>query len=134
MEGWGRHSRLGNGRSKGRQAGQEEAAGCVQGMERHWVWKTQAAVTTVGLGTVPLCRTGTHKLILFERSLLKRILFIYHFWLHWVCIARLRLSLVKVNGEGCVGFSSRWFLLLQSMGSGGSRAPEHRLGRCGAWP
>ena len=62
MEGWGRHSRLGNGRSKGRQAGQEEAAGCMQA----WVWKTQAAVTTVGLGTVPLCHTGTHILIFFE--------------------------------------------------------------------
>ena len=93
MEGWGRHSRLGNGRSKGRQAGQEEAAGCMQA----WVWKTQAAVTTVGLGTVPLCHTGTHILIFFERSLLKRILFIYHFWLHWVFIARCRLSLVEVN-------------------------------------
>lgn len=55
-------------RQAGRQAGQEAAAGCMQGMERHWVWKTQAAVTAVGLGTVPLRRTGIH-ILSFLRGL-----------------------------------------------------------------
>ena len=47
-------------------------------------------------------------------------LFIY-FWLHWVFVTVRRLSLVVVSGGysllRCMGFSLRWLLLLQSMGS-----------------
>ena len=47
-------------------------------------------------------------------------LFIY-FWLHWVFIAAHGLSLVAVSGGYSLlqhaGFSLRWLLLLQSMGS-----------------
>ena len=70
-------------------------------------------------------------------------LFIY-FWLHWVFVAASGLSLVAVSGGysslWCAGFSLRWLLLLQSMGSRcvgfsscGSRALEHRLSSCGTW-
>ena len=69
-------------------------------------------------------------------------LFIY-FWLHWVFVTVRRLSLVVVSGGysllRCMGFSLRWLLLLQSMGSRcagfsscGTRALEHRLSSCGA--
>ena len=47
-------------------------------------------------------------------------LFIY-FWLHWVFVAALRLSLVAVSGGysslRCAGFSLWWLLLLWSTGS-----------------
>ena len=47
-------------------------------------------------------------------------LFIY-FWLRWVFVAARGLSLVAASGGYssllCVGFSLRWLLLLQSMGS-----------------
>ena len=70
-------------------------------------------------------------------------LFIY-FWLHWVFIAARGLSLVVVSGGysllRCVGFSLRWLLLLQSMGSRhagfsscGEWALECRLSSCGVW-
>ena len=46
--------------------------------------------------------------------------FIY-FWLCWVSVAARRLSLVEASGVysslQCTGFSLRWLLLLQSMGS-----------------
>ena len=46
--------------------------------------------------------------------------FIY-FWLHWVFVAALRLSLVAVSwgysSLRCTGFSLRWLLLLRSTGS-----------------
>ena len=71
------------------------------------------------------------------------ILFIY-FWLHWVFIAERGLSLVVASGGYSllrrVGFSLRWLLLLQSVGSRctgfsscGSRALERSLSSCGAW-
>ena len=70
------------------------------------------------------------------------ILFIF-FWLHWVFVAACRLSLVSASrgycSLRCVGFSSRWLLLLPSLGSRcagfsscGSWTVEHRLSRCGA--
>ena len=70
------------------------------------------------------------------------ILFIY-FWLCWVFVAACRLSLVAASGGysslRCVGFSLRWLLLLQNMGSRcvgfsscGTRALEHRLSSSGA--
>ena len=47
--------------------------------------------------------------------------YIYIFWLHWVFIAVRGLSLVAESGGSsslwCTGFSLRWILLLQSMGS-----------------
>ena len=69
--------------------------------------------------------------------------FIY-FWLRWVFVAVLGLSLVAASGAysslWCAGLSLRWLLLLQSTGykwagfsSCGSRALEHRLSSCGAW-
>ena len=49
------------------------------------------------------------------------MLYLFFFWLHWVLVAARRLSLVAVSRGysllRCVGFSLRWFLLLQSMGS-----------------
>ena len=110
-------------RQAGRQEGQEAAAGCMQGMARHWVWKTAAAVTAVGLGTVPLRRTGIHTLIFFERFFLNKILFIYYFWLPWVFIARCRLSLAEVNGGWWGSYSS--FNVWASHRSG--------VSCCGAW-
>ena len=70
------------------------------------------------------------------------ILFIY-FWLRWVFVAAHWLSLVAASGGysslRCTGFSLRWLLLLQSMGSRhtgfsscGMRALELRLSSCGA--
>ena len=65
-------------------------------------------------------------------------LFIY-FWLHWVFVAALELSLVDASGVysslRCVDFSLRWLLLLRGTGfsSCGSRALERRLSSCGAW-
>ena len=48
-------------------------------------------------------------------------LFIYLFWLRWVFVIVQRLSLVVASGGysslQCAGFSLRWLLLLQSMGS-----------------
>ena len=68
--------------------------------------------------------------------------FIY-FWLRWVFIAALRLSLVAVSwgysSLRCVGFSLWWLLLLRSIGSRpagfsscGSRVLERRPSSCGA--
>ena len=69
----------------------------------------------------------------------------------WVLVAGRGLSLVAASGGysllRCVGFSLRWLLLLQSLGSRhaasevvarglsscGSRALERRLSSCGAW-
>ena len=70
-----------------------------------------------------------------------KYLFIY-FWLCWVFVPALRLSLVAVSGGysslRCMGFSLQWPLLLQSTGSRcagfsscGSRAVEHQLSSCG---
>ena len=43
------------------------------------------------------------------------------FWLHWVCVAVCRLSLVAARGGyswlWCMGFSLPWLLLLQSSGT-----------------
>ena len=76
------------------------------------------------------------------------ILFIY-FWLRWVFVAARGLSLAAASrgysSLWCAGFSLRWLLLLQSMGSRhagfssvtrrlsicGSRALECRLSSCG---
>ena len=48
-------------------------------------------------------------------------IFIYYFWLCCVFVAVRRLSLVVASGGysslWCLGFSLRWLLLLQSMGS-----------------
>ena len=71
------------------------------------------------------------------------LLFLFLFWLHWVFVAVRGLSLVAVSGGysslRCAGFSLRWLLLLQSMGSRhagfsscGSQALECRLSSCGA--
>ena len=78
-------------------------------------------------------------------SFFKKNLFIYifYFWLHWVFIAALGLSLVAASGGysllWCAGFSLQWLLLLRSTGSRcmgfsscGSRALERRLSSCGA--
>ena len=93
-----------------------------------------------------------------ERTFLKMpcgFLFFSFFWLHWVFVAARWLSLVVASGDysslWCAGFSLRWLLLLQGMGSRrvdfsscgpqapecrlsscGSRALEHRLSSCGA--
>ena len=69
-------------------------------------------------------------------------LFIY-FWLSWVFVAACGLSLVVASRDysllQCMGFSSRWLLLLWNTGSRrvgfsgcGSRALECRLSSCGA--
>ena len=76
---------------------------------------------------------------------------VFYFWLRWVFIAVLGLSLVVVSrgysSLWCVGFSLWWLLLLWSTGSRhtsssvivacglssrGSWALEHRLSSCGA--
>ena len=56
----------------------------------------------------------------------------YYFWLRWVFIAARGLSLVAASrgysSLQCVGFSLRWLLLLQSMGS------RHvGFSSCGTW-
>ena len=69
-------------------------------------------------------------------------LFVY-FWLRWVFVAARGLPLLVASGGysllWCAGFSLRWLLLLQSMGSRhtgfsrcGSWALERRLSSCGA--
>ena len=81
-----------------------------------------------------------------EMSLVVRksfFFFLIYFWLRWVFIAVRGLSLVAASGSysslRCAGFSLRWLLLLQSMGSRcadfsscGLQAPEHRLSSCGS--
>ena len=56
----------------------------------------------------------------FLKKIFIYFLFIY-FWLCWVFVAALRLSLVAASrgysSLRCVGFSLRWLLLLRSMGS-----------------
>ena len=76
----------------------------------------------------------------FSLFKLKKYIFIY-FWLHWVCMAVLGLSLVG-GAEAtlqlwCSGFSLWWLLLLQSEALGrmgfsscGSQTLEHRLNSC----
>ena len=48
-------------------------------------------------------------------------LLIFYFWLRWVLVAVRGLSLVVASGGysslRCAGFSLRWLLLLQSVGS-----------------
>ena len=59
-------------------------------------------------------------------------IYLFYFWLCWVCIAALWLSLVAASGGysslQCAGFSLWWLLLLRSMGS-------RRAGfsSCGLW-
>ena len=67
-----------------------------------------------------LCNQYKEKLIA-HFSFLKYSFSLFYFWLRCVFVAVLRLSLVVASG-GCsslwfVGFSSRWLLLLWSMGS-----------------
>ena len=68
---------------------------------------------------------------------------LFYFWLCWVFAAARRLSLVAASGSysslWCVGFSSRWLLLLRSTGSRcvgfsscGARVLECRLSSCAA--
>ena len=58
--------------------------------------------------------------------------FLIYFWLHWVFVAACGLSLVAASGGHsslqCVGFSSRWLLLLRSMGS-----RSVGFSSCGMW-
>ena len=74
---------------------------------------------------------------------LNKFIYFIYFWLHWVFVAARELSVVAVSwgysSLRCAGFSLRWLLLLQSMGSRragfsscGSRALERRLSSCGA--
>ena len=56
----------------------------------------------------------------------------FSFWLHWVLVAARGLSVVAPSGGysslRCAGFSLRWLLLLQSMGS------RHvGFSSCGMW-
>ena len=71
-------------------------------------------------------------------------IYFFYFWLCWVFVAECRLSLIVASGGysslWCAGFSLQWLLLLRSMGSRrvgfsscGVRAPERRLGNCGAY-
>ena len=60
--------------------------------------------------------------ILYDlRGQLLFFLEIYLFWLCWVFVAACKLSLAAASGGytslQCAGFSLRWLLLLQSMGS-----------------
>ena len=92
----------------------------------------------------PSLDMGCFLLYLFELILFLYVnLFIYfYFWLRWVFVAVRGLPLVAVSrgysSLQCTGFSLRWLLLLQSMGSRcpgfrscGSQALEHRLSSCG---
>ena len=74
--------------------------------------------------------------LLMECEIWKEILknffpFHFSFWLCWVLVALLRLSLDVVSGGypslWCAGFSWLWLLLLWSTGS------RHGLSSCGAW-
>ena len=76
---------------------------------------------------------GDMSLCLFFNKLKK--LFIYAFiylWLHWVFVAACRLSLVVASwgysSLWCAGFSLRWLLLLQSVGS-----RYAGISSCGMW-
>ena len=65
-------------------------------------------------------------------SFFKKIYLFIYFWLCWVFIAVLWLSLVAASGGysslWCMGFSSWWLLLLWSMGSG-----HVGFSSCGTW-
>ena len=58
--------------------------------------------------------------------------FFIYLWLSWVFVALCRLSLVAASGGysslGCAGSSSRWLLLLQSLGS-----KSAGFSSCGTW-
>ena len=55
------------------------------------------------------------------RHVCETFTFTFHFWLHWIFIAALRLSLVAASRVYSrlqyIGFSLQWLLLLQSTGS-----------------
>ena len=55
-----------------------------------------------------------------EKTNLFLFIYLFIFWLHWVFVAVRGLSLVAASGGysllRCVGFSSRWLLLLWSTG------------------
>ena len=90
-----------------------------------------------------LCEPILYKLSSKFKSFATVLIVFFFFWLHWVFIAALGLSLVAVSGGysslWCAGFSLRWLLLLQSMSSRHAgfsscdlRALEHRLSSCGS--
>ena len=81
---------------------------------------------------------------------LKKLFYLFYFWLCWVFVAARGLSLVATSRgyplSRCMGFSLQWLLLLQSMGSRRAgfsscgmqaqqlwlAALERRLSSCGA--
>ena len=77
------------------------------------------------------------KIYSFWYNFFKINLFIFNFWLCWVFVAALRLSIVAASRGysllQCAGFSLRWLLLLQSTGSRrlGSVVVARGLSSCG---
>ena len=91
------------------------------------------------------CKDYKTEIIIHKRPiffLINLFVFIY-FWLRWVFVAVCGLSLAAASGGysslRCTGFSLRWFLLLQSIGSmrAGSVVVAHGLSysmACGIFP
>ena len=79
----------------------------------HWLRKLPDQICVLSL-TDPY--TGAYTVLFF----LNNFIYFIYFWLRWVFVAARGLSLVAASGDysslWCVGLSSRWLLLLQSIG------------------
>ena len=113
----------------------------LKGLYVFWICFYQICALQVFSPFVAYLSYTSENTIFILKVFLKFIYCIY-FWLHWVFVAVHGLSLVAVSGGysslWCTGFSLRWLLLLQSMGSRrpgfrgcGSQALESRLRSCG---
>ena len=82
------------------------------------IFLSDRAAQNVRVGQIASC--GHRILFFLIGAFLKINLFIFYFWLCWV-FTTCGLSLVAANrgysSLRCVGFSSRWLLLLWNMGS-----------------
>ena len=81
----------------------------------------QGAVTTCILGYELMSTVACDYVMLLPVLLIKKKYLFIYLWLRWVFAAACGLSLVAASGGYssllCMGFSSRWLLLLQRTGS-----------------
>ena len=82
---------------------------------------SSSAMLVEGFWWMPFTTLRKFSLILFFILLFFNLFILIYFWLHWVFVAAHGLSLAAVSRAysslRCEGFSLRWLLLLQSMGS-----------------
>ena len=114
-----------------------QAASCIQGVPYYWVRSGFQSLTAI------FFLIFFFKMLAMSFSFFKKINYLINFWLCWVFVSVLGLSLVAASGDHsssrCAGLSLSWPLLLRSTGSrrAGSVIVAHgpsRSAACGIFP